>query len=108
MTSQLEGEKRQKLDYDDRLQKKKAAIEEAQRQYEELKLQLASEMTTVQAEIDNLTMLATLSKSIPSPEQQRAANSPAIVESLAATDLPSMSSGNSDDSIGEHLKNTAN
>ena len=103
MTSQLEGEKRQKLDYDDRLQKKKAAIEEAQRQYEELKLQLGSEMTTVQAEIDNLTVLATLSKRIPSPEQQRAANIPTIVESLAATDLPSMSSGNSDDSIGEHL-----
>ena len=74
MTSQLEGKKRQKLDYDLQLQKKKAAIEEAQRQYEELKLQLASEMTTVQAEIDNLTMLATLSKSIPPPEQQRAAN----------------------------------
>ena len=40
-------------------------------------------------------------------EQQRAANSPTIVESLAATDLPSMSSGKSDDSIGEHL-NKAN
>ena len=107
MTSQLEGKKRQKLDYDLQLQKKKAAIEEAQRQYEELKLQLGSEMTTVQAEIDNLTVLATLSKSIPSPEQQRAANSPTMVEALAATDLPSMSSGNSDDSIGEHL-NKAN
>ena len=67
MTSQLEGKKRQKLDYESQLLKKKAAIEEAQRQYEELKLQLGSQMTTVQAEIDNLTTLATLSKSIPSP-----------------------------------------
>ena len=64
MTSQLEGKKRQKLDYDLQLQKKKAAIEEAQRQYEELKLQLASEMTTVQAEIDNLK---TLNQSLPRP-----------------------------------------
>ena len=100
MTTQLEGKKRQKLDYDELLQKKKAAIEKAHREYEELKLlvQLASEMTVVQAEIEKLTSLATLTKTIPSPEQQRAANSPAIVKSLAATDLPSMSSNGSDSS----------
>ena len=61
-------------------------------------------MTIVDSEIDNLSTLESLTKTIPSPEQQRAAN---IVESIAATELPSMSSGDSNDSIAAHL-NTAN
>ena len=89
MATQLEGKKRQKLDYESQLLKKKAAIEKAQREYDELKLELDSAMSMVDSEIDNLTTLETLTKSIPSPEQQRAAN---MVEGVAATELPSMSS----------------
>ena len=35
-------------------------------------------------------------------EQVHATTSPNIVDAIAAADLPSMNSGNSDDSIGEH------
>ena len=104
MATQLEGKKRQKLDFESQLPKKKAAIEKAQRDYEELKLELDSAMSLVDSEIDNLSTLESLTKTIHSPEQQRAAN---MIKAVAATELPSMSSGDSNDSIAAHL-NTAN
>ena len=57
-------------------------------------------MSMVDSEIDNLSTLETLTKTIPSREQQRTAN---MVEGIATTKLPSMSSGDSNDSIAEHL-----
>ena len=38
--------------------------------------------------------------------QVHAAASPNIVDAIAAAELPSMNSGNSDDSIGEHHNKT--
>ena len=103
--TQLEGKKRQKLDYEAQLLKKKAAIEKARRDYEELKLELESAMSTVNSEIDNLATLETLTKQIPSPEQQREA---AIVDAVATAELPSMSSDDSNDSIAEHRNRERN
>ena len=53
-------------------------------------------MSMVDSEIDNLTTLESLTNTVHSPEQQRAAD---MVEAVAATELPSMSSGDSNDSI---------
>ena len=76
-------------------------IERMQQEYQELEHELAPFIETVQSQIEKLETMCKCC------EQVHAATSPNIVDAIAAAELPSMSSGNSDDSIGEHL-NKAN
>ena len=71
-------------------------IERMQEEYQQLEQELRPFVETVQAEIDKLENMGTCCARV------RAAASPNIVDAIAAADLPSMNSGNSDDSIGEH------
>ena len=71
-------------------------IERMQQEYQELDHELAPFIETVQSQIEKLEAMCKCC------EQVHAATSPNIVDAIAAADLPSMNSGNFDDSIGEH------
>ena len=101
MQVQLEGKKQQKHDYELKLEQKMHKIERMQEEYQQLAEELQPFIETVQSQIEKLESMST------SCERVHAATSPNIVDAIAAAELPSMSSGNSDDSIGEHL-NKAN
>ena len=93
---QLEGKKKQKRDYQLKLQRKMHVIERMQQGYQELEHELAPFIETVQSQIEKLETMCKCC------EQVHAATSPNIADAIAAADLPSMNSGNFDDSIGEH------
>jgi chromosome segregation ATPase len=101
MQVQLEGERQQKRDYELKLEQKMLRLERMQEEYQQLEEELQPFIETVQSQIEKLETMSTCC------EQVHAATSPNIVDAIAAADLPSMNSGNSDDSIGEHL-NKAN
>ena len=86
---QLEGKKKQKRDYEMRLQRKMHTIERMQEEYSQLEQELTPFIKTVQAQIDKLESMRTCC------EQVQAATSPNIV----AAELSSMSSSGSE-SIG--------
>ena len=90
MKMQLEGKKKQKLDYDQQLQRKKNALDRAQLEYAQFEVQLKPLIEGAQGEIDNLQTLANLSAKVNSPKHL---DNTGLVESIAETDLPSMSSG---------------
>ena len=90
MQVQLEGKKKQKRDYQLKLQRKMHVIERMQQEYQELEHELAPFIETVQSQIEKLENMSTCC------ERVHAATSPNIVEVIAAADLPSMSSDGSD------------
>ena len=87
---QLEGKKKQKRDYQLKLQRKMHIIERMQQEYQELEHELAPFIETVQSQIEKLETMSTCC------ERVHAATSPNIVDAIAAADLPSMSSDGSD------------
>ena len=68
-------------------------IERMQEEYQQLEEELQPFIETVQSQIEKLENMSTCCKRV------HAATSPNIVDAIAAAELPSMSSGNSDDSI---------
>ena len=96
MQVQLEGKRQQKRDYELKLEQKMLRIERMQEEYQQLEEELQPFIETVQSQIEKLENMSTCCKRV------HAATSPNIVGSIVAAELPSMSSGNFDDSIGEH------
>ena len=87
---QLQGKKKQKLDYEMKLQRKMHTIERMQEEYSQLEQELTPFIKTVQAQIDKLESMRTCC------EQVQAATSPNIVDAIASAELPSMSSSGSE------------
>ena len=90
--------KKQKLEFEQKLQRKMHAIQRMQQEYARMQAHLNPVVEGVQAEIDNLKTLKDLSVETQSCAADMAAANPGIVEAIAATDLPSMSSSGSDSS----------
>ena len=78
---QLEGKKKQKRDYQLKLQRKMHVIERMQQEYQELEHELAPFIETVQSQIEKLETMCNCC------EQVHAATSPNIVDAIAAADL---------------------
>ena len=99
---ELEGKRQQKRDYEMKLARKMHTIERMQVEYQQLEEELQPFIENVQSQIEKLENMSTCSKRVHAAASPNAIlSSPVMVESIAAADLPSMSSGNSDDSIGE-------
>ena len=96
----LEAKKQQKQEYEMKLSRKLHTIERMQKEYEELQHELQPFIKNAQSQIEKLEKISTCT------ERVHAATSPSIVDAIAAADLPSLSSGNSDNSIGEHHNKT--
>ena len=89
---QLQGKKKQKLDYELKLQRKMHTIERMQEKYSQLEQELTPFIKTVQAQIDKLATMLMRTRC----EQLQAATSPNIVDAIASAELPSMSSSGSE------------
>ena len=96
----LEAKKQQKHEYEMKLSRKMHTIERMQKEYQQLEDELQPFIKNVQSQIEKLEKISTCT------ERVHAATSPSIVDAIAAADLPSLSSGNSDNSIGEHHNKT--
>ena len=87
---QLEGKRQEKHDYEMKLARKMHTIERMQQKYQELETELQPFIKNVQSQIEKLENISTCS------ERVHAATSPSIVDAIGVADLPSMSSGGSD------------
>ena len=94
---QLEGKRQQKRDYEMKLARKMHTIERMQENYQQLEEELQPFIETVQSQIEKLETMSTCCERV-----HAATSRPNIVDAIAAAELPSTSSGNPDDSIGEH------
>ena len=81
------------------------AIERMQKECAQMQVQINPLIKGVQAEIDHLQTLKDLCVATRSRAADMAAANPGIVEAIAATDLPSMSSSGSD-SIQDAIQDT--